>query len=165
MSTKIQINQVCITFLAKNICATMLQAVQKLSTNGKEAFVLWNKVKPNANVKITPPNAELVNSINDVSIALLEGLWTDKIQLIPTLNPKWCEVWLNINTKDNKDLVIHIGKSTNTDVAVIIEAEHLCMSMRGVKKPGSKTVTTVTRGAFKEDAELKREAYSMLELD
>lgn len=49
-------------------------------------------------------------------------------------------------------------------VMVTIKAEHLCMSMRGVKKPGSKTVTTVTRGAFKENAELKREVYSMLEL-
>jgi len=44
-----------------------------------------------------PKNSPLVNSIEDVSIALLEGLWTDKPQLIPTVKYKWCEVWLNVN--------------------------------------------------------------------
>ena len=48
-----------------------------------------------------PKNAPLVNSIEDVTIALLEGLWTDNPQLIPTNNTKWCEVWLNVNTKEN----------------------------------------------------------------
>ena len=40
-------------------------------------------------------------------------------------------------------------------VMVMVEAEHMCMTMRGVKKPGSQTVTTVTRGAFKEDIKLQ----------
>ncbi len=39
-------------------------------------------------------------------------------------------------------------------VMVVIEAEHLCMSMRGVKKPGSTTVTYVTLGEFKDNREL-----------
>lgn len=58
---------------------------------------------PDTKVKITYPNADLVNSIEDVSIALLEGLWTDNPQLIPTYYAKWCEVWLNINTKENRE--------------------------------------------------------------
>ncbi|MGI6006089.1 MAG: GTP cyclohydrolase I FolE [Ruminococcus sp.] len=41
-------------------------------------------------------------------------------------------------------------------VMVMLEAEHTCMTMRGIRKPGSKTVTTVTRGAFKEDFELQK---------
>lgn len=36
-------------------------------------------------------------------------------------------------------------------VMVMLEAEHMCMTMRGIKKPGSKTVTYVTRGIFGED--------------
>ena len=40
-------------------------------------------------------------------------------------------------------------------VMVVIEAEHTCMTMRGVKKPGSATVTTVTRGEFKENPRLQ----------
>jgi len=40
-------------------------------------------------------------------------------------------------------------------VAIMLEAEHLCMAMRGVKKQGSLTVTTAFRGAYAEDAELR----------
>lgn len=49
-------------------------------------------------------------------------------------------------------------------VMVVIEAEHMCMTMRGVKKPGSKTVTVVTRGVFKEDCKLKEEVYKMINM-
>lgn len=45
---------------------------------------------------------------------------------------------------------------------VMIEAEHMCMTMRGIKKPGSKTVTVATRGAFEEDAGLRESFYRML---
>lgn len=48
-------------------------------------------------------------------------------------------------------------------VMVLIEAEHMCMTMRGVKKPGTKTVTTVTRGVFEEDEKLQNKFYRMLE--
>ena len=47
-------------------------------------------------------------------------------------------------------------------VMVMIEAEHLCMSMRGVKKPGSKTVTYVCRGAFEKDENLKNLFFNMV---
>lgn len=45
---------------------------------------------------------------------------------------------------------------------VMIEAEHMCMTMRGIKKPGSQTVTIVTRGAFAEDEKLQNSFYHML---
>lgn len=47
---------------------------------------------------------------------------------------------------------------------VVVEAEHMCMTMRGVKKPGSKTVTVVARGAFEEEAK-KAEFFRMLGID
>lgn len=49
-------------------------------------------------------------------------------------------------------------------VMVMLEAEHMCMTMRGIKKPGSKTVTVAARGAFKEDAGLQEQFYKMLRL-
>ncbi len=45
---------------------------------------------------------------------------------------------------------------------VMVEAEHMCMTMRGVGKPGSKTVTVAARGVFEEREELKNRFFQML---
>jgi GTP cyclohydrolase I len=45
-------------------------------------------------------------------------------------------------------------------VFVVIEAEHLCMTMRGIKKPGAVTVTSAVRGLFRTDARTRQEAMS-----
>lgn len=49
-------------------------------------------------------------------------------------------------------------------VFVVIEAEHLCMSMRGVSKPGSVTITSAVRGVFKKNASTRAEAMALLRL-
>ena len=47
-------------------------------------------------------------------------------------------------------------------VFVVIEAEHLCMTMRGVKKPGALTITSAVRGIFKDNAATRAEAMSFV---
>lgn len=47
-------------------------------------------------------------------------------------------------------------------VMVIIEAEHLCMSMRGLKKPGMMTVTSAVRGIFRENEKTRAEAMALI---
>jgi GTP cyclohydrolase I len=47
-------------------------------------------------------------------------------------------------------------------VLVVIECEHLCMAMRGVRKPGASTVTSAVRGVFREEAATRAEAMSLL---
>ena len=47
-------------------------------------------------------------------------------------------------------------------VIVVIEAEHMCMTMRGVKKPGTKTLTTTFRGCFEENYQLRKEVLSLI---
>ena len=46
---------------------------------------------------------------------------------------------------------------------VVLEAEHMCMTMRGVKKPGARTVTVAARGAFEKNKGLQEEFWHMLE--
>lgn len=73
--------------------------------NGKEGHFISKilKYQQEETANGQPKNAPLVNSIEDVRFALLEGLWTDNPQFIPTDVNKWCEAWLNVNTKDNQE--------------------------------------------------------------
>ena len=48
-------------------------------------------------------------------------------------------------------------------VGVIVQAEHLCMIMRGIKKPGSAIVTSALRGAFRSRTETRAEFFSLLQ--
>jgi GTP cyclohydrolase I len=49
-------------------------------------------------------------------------------------------------------------------VVVVIEAEHMCMTMRGISKSGSKTITSAVRGIIKKDARTRQEAFSLLKI-
>ncbi|HFU9808673.1 TPA: GTP cyclohydrolase I FolE [Streptococcus agalactiae] len=48
-------------------------------------------------------------------------------------------------------------------IFVMIEAEHMCMTMRGIKKLGSKTITTVARGLYKDDRYERQEILSLIQ--
>jgi GTP cyclohydrolase IA len=47
-------------------------------------------------------------------------------------------------------------------VMVVLEAEHMCMTMRGVKKPGAKTITSAARGIFADDPQKRTEILSLI---
>ncbi|EHJ56445.1 GTP cyclohydrolase 1 [Streptococcus urinalis FB127-CNA-2] len=47
-------------------------------------------------------------------------------------------------------------------VYVMVEAEHMCMTMRGIKKPGSKTITTIAKGLYQSNDSLRQEVMSLI---
>ena len=53
---------------------------------------------------------------------------------------------------------------TPKGVMVVLEAEHMCMTMRGVKKPGSRTVSIAARGVFEENVTLQDRFFQMLHM-
>ncbi|HAJ56421.1 MAG TPA: GTP cyclohydrolase I FolE [Candidatus Omnitrophica bacterium] len=57
---------------------------------------------------------------------------------------------------------IIMSKLKPLGVMVVIEAEHLCMSMRGVKKPGIMTITSAVRGIFKENEKTRSETLALM---
>ena len=63
-------------------------------------------------------------------------------------------------TTDIADIIMK--KLKPKGVLVVIEAEHLCMSMRGVKKPGIMTITSAVRGTFRKNEKTRAEAMSLI---
>ena len=68
-----------------------------------------------------------------------------------------------IQEKMTADIAKALEKHLNPKgVIVMVEAEHTCMTMRGIKKPGSKTVTLVATGVFEENMELQNRFLTMV---
>jgi GTP cyclohydrolase I len=63
-------------------------------------------------------------------------------------------------TTDIAELIMR--KLSPKGVLVVIEAEHLCMSMRGVKKPGVLTITSAVRGVFRQNEKTRAEAMALI---
>lgn len=70
---------------------------------------------------------------------------------------------LQLQERIGADIAEILQKIVNTeDVAVLIRAEHGCMTARGIKKPGAKTVTTTFRGKFKQDKDYYNRFFELL---
>lgn len=73
---------------------------------------------------------------------------------------------LQIQERLTKEIADHLVSSLSPQgVMVVIEAEHLCMTMRGAKKPGSITVTSAVRGIFRKKVATREEAMALILAD
>jgi GTP cyclohydrolase IA len=71
---------------------------------------------------------------------------------------------LQLQERMTSQIAEAIMKALKADgVAVVIEAEHLCMTMRGIKKPGSNVITSATRGIFRTRAATRAEFLSLVQ--
>lgn len=72
---------------------------------------------------------------------------------------------LQLQEKIGNDIAEVIQLATGSkDVLVVVEGEHSCMTARGIKSKGSKTRTSTIRGNFRDNIELRKEAYSLMNL-
>ena len=70
---------------------------------------------------------------------------------------------LQLQERIGTDIAEVLEKVLGTsDIIVVIEGEHSCMTSRGIKKPGVKTRTSAIRGGFVNDASLRQEFYSLI---
>ena len=73
---------------------------------------------------------------------------------------------LQIQERLTKEIADHLVSSLSPQgVMVVIKAEHLCMTMRGAKKPGSITVTSAVRGIFRKKVATREEAMALILAD
>ena len=76
---------------------------------------------------------------------------------------EWYSRRLQVQEKLTKQVADHLYETLNPrGVAVVMEAEHLCMTMRGVERPGTTTRTSVMRGAFRDQPEARAEALRLM---
>jgi GTP cyclohydrolase I len=69
---------------------------------------------------------------------------------------------LQLQERIGSDIAYIVAKATGSDdVAVVIEGSHSCMTARGIKKPGSRTLTTTFRGEFERDVNLQNKVLMM----
>ena len=70
---------------------------------------------------------------------------------------------LQIQERLTKQVADYLVKALSPlGVMVVIKAEHLCMSMRGAKKPGARTITSAVRGIFRDNLASREEAMSLI---
>jgi GTP cyclohydrolase I len=73
---------------------------------------------------------------------------------------------LQIQERLTKEIADHLVESLSPlGVMVVIKAEHLCMTMRGAKKPGSTTITSAVRGIFRKKVATREEAMALILTD
>lgn len=82
-----------------------------------------------------------------------------KIARLIDVFAKRLQVQERLTTQVADTLIEHLEPQ---GVIVVLEAEHMCMSMRGVKKPGSRTMTSAVRGVFAKSQATRSEALSLM---
>jgi GTP cyclohydrolase I len=71
---------------------------------------------------------------------------------------------LQVQERMTADIAASLGRMLSPKgVMVVVAAEHLCMTMRGIKKPGSLTVTSVVTGLFRDNPATRSEAMTLIE--
>ena len=118
--------------------------------------------------KSSGPQHDVINPATEEREGSYADATSDEIETAVANANKAQKIWWSMSALDRANALHQVADAMQSmlepvGVLVVIEAEHSCMSIRGVRKPGTKTVTTAVRGIYRTDSSARAEVMAFIQ--